>query len=113
MASTCPRPKSEIDFEDDDTVLVGTDFGDGSLTDSGYPRLIKRWRHLRLAPAGRPGRRFRVPGGGPVTHRERPPRRGWAAPNHSVRNCSKTSEGTAISAVPDTPTRPVRGGGAS
>jgi prolyl oligopeptidase len=36
--------KSDIDFEDDDTVLVSTDFGDGSLTDSGYPRLIKRWR---------------------------------------------------------------------
>jgi prolyl oligopeptidase len=39
-----PEAKSEIDFEDDDTVLVGTDFGEGSLTDSGYPRLIKRWR---------------------------------------------------------------------
>ena len=39
-----PEAKSDIDFEDDDTVLVGTDFGDGSLTDSGYPRLIKRWR---------------------------------------------------------------------
>ncbi len=25
-------------------MLVGTDFGDGSLTDSGYPRLVKRWR---------------------------------------------------------------------
>ena len=24
--------------------MVGTDFGDGSLTDSGYPRLVKRWR---------------------------------------------------------------------
>ena len=23
---------------------VGTDFGDGTLTDSGYPRLAKRWR---------------------------------------------------------------------
>lgn len=39
-----PEAKSDIDFEDDDTVLVGTDFGEGSLTDSGYPRLIKRWR---------------------------------------------------------------------
>ena len=24
--------------------LVGTDFGEGSLTESGYPRLVKRWR---------------------------------------------------------------------
>lgn len=39
-----PEAKSDIDFEDDDTVLVGTDFGEGSLTESGYPRLIKRWR---------------------------------------------------------------------
>jgi prolyl oligopeptidase len=39
-----PEAKSATDFEDDDTLLVGTDFGEGSLTDSGYPRLIKRWR---------------------------------------------------------------------
>jgi prolyl oligopeptidase len=39
-----PESKSEVDFEDDDTLLVGTDFGAGSLTDSGYPRVIKRWR---------------------------------------------------------------------
>ena len=43
-----PEAKHVIDFEDDDTVLVGTDFGDGSLTDSGYPRLIKRWRRGTL-----------------------------------------------------------------
>jgi len=39
-----PEGKHVIDFEDDDTMLVGTDFGEGSLTDSGYPRVIKRWR---------------------------------------------------------------------
>jgi len=39
-----PESKSDVDFEDDDTLLVGTDFGEGSLTDSGYPRVIKRWR---------------------------------------------------------------------
>jgi prolyl oligopeptidase len=36
--------KSAIAWEDEDTALVGTDFGEGSLTDSGYPRLVKRWR---------------------------------------------------------------------
>lgn len=36
--------KSRMSWEDPDTVLVGTDFGPGSLTDSGYPRLLKRWR---------------------------------------------------------------------
>ena len=41
---TLPEAKSVIDWEDADTVLVGTDFGEGSLTDSGYPRVVKRWR---------------------------------------------------------------------
>jgi len=36
--------KSRVSWEDHDTVLVGTDFGPGSLTDSGYPRVLKRWR---------------------------------------------------------------------
>lgn len=36
--------KSRVSWEDHDTVLVGTDFGPGSLTDSGYPRTLKRWR---------------------------------------------------------------------
>ncbi|MCW2686700.1 MAG: Prolyl oligopeptidase [Mycobacterium sp.] len=39
-----PEAKTQISWEDEDTVLVGTDFGEGSLTDSGYPRLVKRWR---------------------------------------------------------------------
>jgi prolyl oligopeptidase len=38
-----PEAKSQIGWEGPDTVLVGTDFGDGSLTDSGYPRIVKRW----------------------------------------------------------------------
>ncbi|MDT5184418.1 MAG: prolyl oligopeptidase [Mycobacterium sp.] len=41
---TLPEAKNDISWEDEHTVLVGTDFGEGSLTDSGYPRLIKRWR---------------------------------------------------------------------
>ena len=36
--------KSRVTWEDHDTLLVGTDFGPGSLTDSGYPRIVKRWR---------------------------------------------------------------------
>ncbi|WP_459548271.1 prolyl oligopeptidase family serine peptidase [Nocardia sp. X0981] len=39
-----PEAKSRISWIDIDTVYVGTDFGPGSLTDSGYPRLAKRWR---------------------------------------------------------------------
>lgn len=45
---TLPENKSDIGWIDDDTVYVGTDFGeqpDGkpSLTNSGYPRVVKRW----------------------------------------------------------------------
>jgi prolyl oligopeptidase len=39
-----PEAKTQISWEDENTVLLGTDFGDDSLTDSGYPRLVKRWR---------------------------------------------------------------------
>lgn len=39
-----PEAKSQISWEDPDTVLVGTDFGAETLTDSGYPRVVKRWR---------------------------------------------------------------------
>ena len=37
-ASRCRRPSPSITWQDRDTVLVGTEFGPGSLTDSGYPR---------------------------------------------------------------------------
>jgi prolyl oligopeptidase len=47
-----PEAKSQIGWADPDTVLVGTDFGPGSLTESGYPRIVKRWRRgMPLAQA--------------------------------------------------------------
>jgi len=36
--------KSTVSWKDEDTVWVGTDFGPGTLTDSGYPRLVKLWK---------------------------------------------------------------------
>ena len=36
--------KSSVTWLDDDTVLFGTDFGPGSMTSSGYPRIVKLWR---------------------------------------------------------------------
>jgi prolyl oligopeptidase len=39
-----PEAKSQIGWADLDTVLVGTDFGPDSMTESGYPRIVKRWR---------------------------------------------------------------------
>jgi len=39
-----PEAKSESDWLDDNTLLVATDFGPGSLTDAGYPRVVRRWQ---------------------------------------------------------------------
>ena len=39
-----PEAKSGISWQDRDTVLVGTEFDSDSMTDSGYPRIVKRWR---------------------------------------------------------------------
>ncbi len=39
-----PEAKSQVDWVDADTLFVGTDTGAGSLTDSGYPRTVRRWR---------------------------------------------------------------------
>ncbi len=36
--------KSDVSWKDRDNLYVGTDFGDGSLTDSGYPRVVKLWK---------------------------------------------------------------------
>jgi prolyl oligopeptidase len=39
-----PEAKSSVYWKDEDTLYVATDFGPGSLTSSGYPRLAKQWR---------------------------------------------------------------------
>ncbi|HWZ62682.1 MAG TPA: prolyl oligopeptidase family serine peptidase [Steroidobacteraceae bacterium] len=36
--------KSQITWLDEDTVVFGTDFGAGSMTTSGYPRIVKLWK---------------------------------------------------------------------
>jgi prolyl oligopeptidase len=39
-----PEGKVRITWRDADSVFVGADFGPGSMTDSGYPRIAKEWR---------------------------------------------------------------------
>jgi prolyl oligopeptidase len=39
-----PAAKSDVAWKDADTIYVGTDFGSGSMTTAGYPRIIKEWR---------------------------------------------------------------------
>ncbi len=47
-----PEAKSRVAWKDENTLWVGTDFGPGSLTTSGYPRLLKLWsRNTSLTEA--------------------------------------------------------------
>lgn len=39
-----PEAKSGLAWVDENTVFVGTDFGPGSMTDSGYARITKIWK---------------------------------------------------------------------
>ena len=41
---TLPEAKSEIEWKSQDAIYVGTDFGPGSMTTSGYPRIVKEWK---------------------------------------------------------------------
>jgi prolyl oligopeptidase len=36
--------KSYVSWRDENTLWVGTDFGPGSMTSSGYPRVVKLWK---------------------------------------------------------------------
>lgn len=38
-----PEAKSSVVWRDRSAIYVATDFGPGSMTDSGYPRIVKRW----------------------------------------------------------------------
>ncbi len=47
-----PEAKHDVTWIDADTLLVSTDFGPGSLTQSGYGRIVKMWkRGVALADA--------------------------------------------------------------
>jgi prolyl oligopeptidase len=40
---TLPEAKSRVAWRDETSLFVATDFGPGSLTDSGYPRTVREW----------------------------------------------------------------------
>ena len=50
---TLPEAKSSVTYLDDDTLLFGTDFGPGSMTSSGYPRIVKLWKRGEPLAAAR------------------------------------------------------------
>lgn len=39
-----PQAKSNTAWLDENTLLVATDYGAGSMTSSGYPRIVKEWK---------------------------------------------------------------------
>ena len=39
-----PEAKNDVTWVDKDTILVGTDFGPGSMSKAGYPLVQKRWK---------------------------------------------------------------------
>jgi prolyl oligopeptidase len=39
-----PEAKTEVDWIDRDTLYVASDFGPGSMTDSGYARTVREWK---------------------------------------------------------------------
>jgi len=39
-----PEAKNNVGFKDRDTLLVGGAFGEGEMTDSGYPRSVYEWK---------------------------------------------------------------------
>jgi prolyl oligopeptidase len=41
---TLPEAKSRVDWRNRDTLYVATDFGPGSMTKSGYPRIVREWK---------------------------------------------------------------------
>jgi len=67
-----PEAKSRVSWLDENTLYVGTDFGDDTLTDSGYPRISKRWSRgqtLSEATTIFEGRSEDVSAGTYVSHR--------------------------------------------
>lgn len=41
---TLAEAKSEVHWQSHDAIFVGTYFGEGTLTDAGYPRIVKLWQ---------------------------------------------------------------------
>jgi prolyl oligopeptidase len=41
-----PESKGWVTYRHQDSLLVGRSFGEGSLTTSGYPRLVKQWQRV-------------------------------------------------------------------
>ena len=86
-ASNCPRRRSWISWIDIDTIFVATDFGPGTLTTSGYPRLVKRWRR---------GTRWPTPSWSSRREAGRRSRPGRARPDARLSSATSSRAGSAF-----------------
>ena len=50
---TLPEAKSDVAWQDADTLLVATNFGEHSLTESGYPFIVREWHRGQPLSAAR------------------------------------------------------------
>lgn len=48
-----PEAKSRVVFKDENSLIVATDLGPGTLTESGYPFIVKEWRRGETLAAAR------------------------------------------------------------
>jgi len=74
-----PEAKQDANWKDLDTLWVASDFGPGSMTSSGYPRIVKEWRRGTPLAAARTvyeGRETDVSVGA-YSERESGARRDW------------------------------------
>jgi prolyl oligopeptidase len=49
-----PETKSRVNWLDANTIIVGTDLGPGSMTDSGYPAQLRVWQRGQALAESRP-----------------------------------------------------------
>lgn len=49
-----PESKQDVAWRDADTIYIGRDFGPGSMTSSGYPRVVKEWKRGTPLAAAKP-----------------------------------------------------------
>ena len=83
--------KQDVEWKDLDTVWVATDFGPGSMTASGYPRIVKEWKRGQPLAAARTVHEGKVSDVvvGAYSERESGQRRDWVTRQVDFHNAER------------------------
>ena len=83
--------KQDVEWKDLDTVWVATDFGPGSMTASGYPRIVKEWKRGQPLAAARTVHEGKVSDVvvGAYSERESGQRRDWVTRQIDFHNAER------------------------